>query len=246
MGTSKFALYAAETSKRTFVGDLLKYNKGVWTGDKTPISPDELFVAVMNSLTVGFVKWAGGKVVDDELGLVVDGYRPPHRNELGDLDSKTWEKENDGALKDPWQKATMLVFVRVGPPNEIFTFSTATTGGQSAIADLCEAHGRTTEGVGQYPVVELASDSYQHKVKSYGTVYVPVFRIVDSVDAAPFDALVAEERGGAAFMPANGSASIQIGSSAFGGPPLPPPVTEAPEGPAAPEGLDEISEETPF
>ena len=30
MGTSKFALYAAETSKRTFVGDLLKYNKGVW------------------------------------------------------------------------------------------------------------------------------------------------------------------------------------------------------------------------
>ena len=65
----------------------------------------------MNSLTVGFVKWAGGKVVDDELGLVVDGYRPPHRNELGDLDSKTWEKENDGALKDPWQKATMLVFV---------------------------------------------------------------------------------------------------------------------------------------
>ena len=73
-----------------------------------------------------------------------------------------------------------------------------------------------------------------------------MFRIVDSVDAAPFDAIVAEERGGAAFMPANGSASMQIGSSAFGGPPLPPPVTEAPEGPAAPEGLDEISEEIPF
>ena len=141
MRTSKFALYAAETSKRTFVGDLLKYNKGVWTGGKTPVPPDELFVAIMNALTVGFVKWGGGQVTDSEMGLVVDGYRPPHRNDLDDNDSTTWEKEDDGALKDPWQKATMLPFVRVDPPNEVFTFSTATVGGEGAIAVLCEAHG---------------------------------------------------------------------------------------------------------
>ena len=232
MGNSKFALYAAETSKRTFLGDLLKYNKGVWTGDKVPIPPEELFVAVMNSLTIGFVKWADGKVVDDELGLVVDGYRPPHRNELGDLDSTSWEKEKDGAHKDPWQKTTMLVFVSLNEPNDVKTFSTGSIGGEGAIAALCEAHGRTTEGVGQYPVLQLASDSYQHKIKSYGTVYVPVFKIVDNVDAAPFDAIVAEERGEAAFMPASVSASMQIGSSAFGGPPSPPETD--PEDPGHP------------
>ena len=119
MRTSKFALYAAETSKRTFVGDLLKYNKGVWTGGKVPVPPDELFVAIMNALTVGFVKWGGGKVTDSEMGLVVDGYRSPHRNDLDDNDSTTWEKEDDGALKDPWQKATMLPLVRVPAANDL-------------------------------------------------------------------------------------------------------------------------------
>jgi hypothetical protein len=191
----------------------------------------------MNALTVGVVKWGGGKVTDSEMGLVVDGYRPPHRNDLDDNDSTTWEKEDDGALKDPWQKATMLPFVRVDPPNEVFTFSTATVGGEGAIAVLCEAHGRTTEGVGQYPVVQFQSDSYLHKVKSYGKVFVPIFKIVDSVDAASFDAIIAQERGGAAFLPANGSASIQIGSSVFGGPPA-PLISEAPLHDRVPDGPD--------
>ena len=155
------------------------------------------------------------------LGLVADGFRPPHRNELDDLDTKTWEigerRHASGSVA-----ADDVAGVRIGWGRRmtIFTFAQSTTGGQSAIAALCEAHGRTTEDVGQYPVVDARRRTpTSTRIKSYGTGNVPVFKIVDSVDAAPFDAIVAEERGGAAFMPANGSASMQIGSSAFGGPP---------------------------
>ena len=86
-------------------------------------------------------------------------------------------------------------------PHELYTFSTTTVGGQSAIGDLCEAHARTTEGVGQYPVVTLGTGAYDHKIKSRGRVHVPVFRVVDCVEAGPFNAMVAEERGGAGFIP---------------------------------------------
>ena len=84
------------------------------------------------------------------------------------------------------------------------------------------------------------------RIASFGRVKVPVFKIVDSVDAAPFDAIVAEERGGAAFMPASVLGLDADRFKRFRRTAAPPPITEAPEGPAAPEGLDELSDEIPF
>ena len=176
--------------------------------NKDLISPDKRFVAVMDTLTVGYIKWVGGKPVDSRMGLVADGFRPVHRSELDDLDSKNWEVDENGDRIDPWQKTTLIVFVSPTAPHDLFTFTTSTEGGKGAIRDLCEAHARTTEGAGQYPVVTLGSDSYQHKDRTNGRVNVPVFKIVDCVEAGPFNALVAEARGGAGFIPTSPPALV--------------------------------------
>jgi hypothetical protein len=202
---SKFAQYAAERSKTMFLGTLIKFVKGEWQmgADRNLISPTQRFVAVMDTATTGHMKWLGGKSVDSRMGLIADEFRPVHRNELDDLDSKTWEVDENGDRVDPWQKTNLLVLVSPTAPHDLFTFSTSTEGGQSAIGDLCGAHGRTTEEAGQYPVVTLGLGGYLHKIKSRGWIKTPLFKIVDCVEASPFNAIVAEERGGAGFMPAS-------------------------------------------
>jgi hypothetical protein len=210
---SKFTQYAAEGPKRPFLGGLIKFVKGDWQmgPDKDLISSVRRFVVVMDSLTTGHIKWDDGKPVDSRMGLVADGFSAVHRAELDDFDSKTWEVDKRGDRVDPWQKTDLLVVASETAPYDLFTFSTTSVGGQDAIRDLCEAHGRTTEGVGQYPVVTFGSDSYQHKDPRVGRVDVPVFKVVDSVEAAPFNAIVAEARGGAGFIPTSPPALVTSG-----------------------------------
>ena len=182
MKTSRFALYAAARSQRMFLGDLLKYVKGDWERgpDRVPVPPGETFIAVMGTTTTGHLKWVDGKVVDHKMGLVADGFIPVPRRDLDDYDSKSWKVDNDGNLVDPWQLTTLLVLISQAEPHEVFTFSTPTEGGQSAVAELCDAHSRTTEGAGLYPVVMLGSGFYDHKIKSRGRIKYPVFEIVNA------------------------------------------------------------------
>ena len=191
MSISKFALYAAENSSCNFLGTLIKFNRGEWQMGKGKdlVSPDKRFVAVMDTATTGHIKWLGGKQVDSKMGLITDDFRPVHRNQLDDFDRATWEIAKNGDRIDPWQITTLLVLASPAAPHDLYTFTTNTKGGEGAIAVLCGAHGATTEKVGQYPVVTLDSDSYQHKEKTIGRVIFPVFEIVDCVEAAPFNAL---------------------------------------------------------
>ena len=240
MKTSRFAQYAAEGSKRMFVGTLIKCVKDEWQmgPDRDLISPTTRFVAVMSTLTVGHLKWVDNRQVDSRIGLVADGFRRAQRDELGDLDQKNWEADEYGDRKDPWQPTDLLVLVAPAPPHDLYTFSTSSVGGANALADLCGAHACTTEGVGQYPVVTLATGSYVHKIKSRGRIFFPVFKIVDSVEAAPFNALVAEARGGAGFIPTSppaleGPIAAAIAHQAPK-PPMPPmPPLPSDDGPPA-------------
>ena len=245
MKGSQFAQYGAEGAKRPFLGEPLKFTKSEWQigADKDLVSPDQRFVPIMKTLTAGHLKWGDGKPVDSRMGLVADGFRPLHRSELGDLDSEAWEVDERGDRADPWRRMDLIVLASASAPHALYSLSTSSVGGLGAIRDLCEAHARTTEGVGQYPVVTLDSDYYLHKNKSIGRVHVPVFNIVDCVEAEPFDAIVAGTRGGAGFMPASvaplaiadDSGPIPSGLDLWndnGAPPA-PPVTEEPEGPGA-------------
>ena len=256
MHTSRFAQYAAAGSNRMFVGMSLKFVKGEWQmgPDRDLISPNTRLVAVMPTLTVGWQKWVDGKSDDSRMGLVADGFRAPYRDELDDLDSEDWETDEYGKRIDPWQKTNLLVFVEPNEPHALFTFSTTSAGGQNAVYDLSGAYGRTIESIGQFPVVQLHSGSYDHKIKARGRIDYPIFKIVDRVEAAPFNAIVAEAHGGAAFIPtsppalttpATGSIAITSGRT----PPIPPTPPEPPpieryEGPE--DGADDLTEDIPF
>ena len=235
MKTSKFAQYAAEGSKRLL------------GADEALISSSLSFVAVMDTVTIGHIKWVGGKPVDHRMGLVADGFHAVHRNDLDDLDSKNWETDENGARIDPWQKTALLVLASPAAPHDLHTFSTSTVGGHGAVNDLCEAHAKTTEDLGQYPVVTLASDSYLHKDRKVGRVDVPVFKIVDCVEAGPFNAVVAEARGGAGFIPTSppalgtsriGPIAIGSGKASWGGPPWPHDDDGDDDGPLPPDPDD--------
>ena len=230
--TSKFSKYATDRSRRVFPGELLKFTKGVWEQglDRAPVSSAQTFVPVMNTLMEGHIKWAEGRPADAAMGLVADGFQPQDRNDLGDLDPELWEIGEDGKRQDPWQPTTLLVFVSAEAPHHIHTFSTSTIGGQSAVGDLCEAHARATEDAGQYPVVTLAVDFYEHRIKSYGRVKVPLFKLCGAVEAAPFDAIVAGARGGASFTPKSPALERSGIAVAIGRAPPAPPF----EGPPAP------------
>ena len=137
---------------------MLKFTKGVWEQglNRASVPSAKTFVAIMNTLMEGHIKWAEGRPVDAAMGLVADGFQPMERDDLGDLDPEEWEIDENKKRQDPWQSTTLLVFVSAEPPHEVYTFSTSTVGGQGAVGALCEAHARATEDAGQYPVVTLA------------------------------------------------------------------------------------------
>jgi hypothetical protein len=247
MNKSRFAHHVAKESKRTILGKLVRFIKGDWVEgpDKDLIPPGEGFVAIMDTSTIGFVKWGGGEIIDAKMGLVANGFCMPHRNELGDLDSEDWPVDKNGDRVDPWQATSLLVFASLGSPHDLYTFSTSSVGGRGAILDLEEIHSQTTEGAGEYPVVLLETDFYKHKDSTIGRVYVPVFKVVGAVDAGPFNAMIARTRGGAAFLPTSVRAPIAItgGDPAGDGAPA---YDEVPEGDRGVDPGDALGGDVPY
>jgi hypothetical protein len=99
----------------------------------------------------------------------------PKRRELGDVDRADWEVE-DGNPKDPWQPIMQLPLSPLDRIGELQVFSAIGGGGaRSAVADLCGIYDRSPRH-GLLPIIELGTSSYKHK--KYGTVHVPVLKLV--------------------------------------------------------------------
>jgi hypothetical protein len=194
---SPFAAYANARSPCKFDGQLLKFTKGEYLvgPDNVVLPVGTKVVAAMDTVAIGWERWWEGRVTASHMGLLVEGFIPPERRELGDHDSSCWEVDSDGSARDPWQFTNSVVFL---PPElgDVFTFTTTSTGGINAVADLCKAHDRGIRRQPRcYPVVSLESDSYQHKIKARGRIKIPRFRPVRYVDARPFDSALAVARG---------------------------------------------------
>jgi hypothetical protein len=186
MKTSRFAQYAAEGSKRMFLGALVKFVKGEWQEgpDRDLISPDQRFVVVMDSVTTGHFKWGGGKVIGSRMGLIADGFHPAHRNDLDDLDSATWEIDEYRNRVDPWQKTTLLVLVSADRATRSLYLHHGHGGrgerSRRPVRGACQGHRRRRTISGRDARFGL------HKIKSRGRIYVPIFKIVDCVEAPEF------------------------------------------------------------
>ncbi len=179
---------------RPYPGLLMKFNKGDWLigKDGDPLPAGTKFVAVMNLLSNGWQCWQNNEPVDTLMGLYADGFMPARRRELGDTDKSLWELGANKEPRDPSCFTNALPFVSLDL-KQVYTFTTSSSGGRTAVDDLCMDYGGTTPG--KYPVVSLESSSYMHSKREIGRVKVPVFRIVDRVEAAPYDRAVAQASG---------------------------------------------------
>jgi hypothetical protein len=140
-----------------------------------PMNNQKLACDPVDAMT-GYQKFEA-KVPVYQIGRVADGYQPPTREQLGDLDEEFWP---DG--KDPWTRIDLLPFYV--DSREVLLFSAANQGSRDAVAHLVaayinniEAH---SEDLNKVPLIELETDSYVNK---HGKkIFYPIFAIIDWIE----------------------------------------------------------------
>jgi hypothetical protein len=190
-----FTAYGEAATHRNIVGELLKFSKGDWLvgQDNEDFPVGTQFVANMNELLIGWIRWYDNKPTDHIMGKVVDRYQPPRRDELGDMDPAEWELDGDGKPRDPWQKSNYLLLKGM-QTGELFTFTTGSQGGRDAVGNMSKEYGAAMSGhKGEFPVVALGVRSYEHPNKSYGRIKTPELKIVGWVGQEVFAADLGEE-----------------------------------------------------
>lgn len=189
-----FAAYGESVAGSGFiVGELLKFSKGDWlAGQENREIPDGTkLIAVMDTLVVGWQRWENQRPVAYRMGLLIEEFIPPPREELGDNDPAMWECDDAGEPRDPWQLANYLQLVDPKNPEAVFTFTASSKGGLGAVAKLCREYARARDKEHreeQHPVVMLGTGSYAHRDRSFGRIKFPQFNIVSWVrksDLAP-------------------------------------------------------------
>lgn len=189
-GYDPYAAYGEATSSdanKLFIG--FKNGEYFYGQDKDEIPLGTKLIANMAGLRIGFRRWENQRPVEEVMGLLLDGFRLPARAELGFLDKSTWEIQDDGTPRDPWQLTNELSFRGLNSEDK-FVYSASSKSAIGAIGALCKAYGELyRQKPGQAPVVELGRDSYVHK--KHGKTYVPQFKLVswikEPVAAAPVD-----------------------------------------------------------
>jgi hypothetical protein len=162
---------------------LLKYVKGTWFIKDDAVPLGTRYVAFMDEMAVGFIKFIEEAAPEVHLGKVKFGKdQLPKRHDLGDVDQENWQVV-DGKAKDPYQPIMQLPLSPVERIGELVVFSAIGEGGaRSAVADLCAIYGRSPRN-GYLPIIEIGTSSYKHK--KHGTVHVPVLKLVSWHQPAP-------------------------------------------------------------
>jgi hypothetical protein len=171
-----FTEYADAIAPQFIIGDLLKFSKGdYYAGQNNTLVPaGTMFTVNMDELMAGWVRWWDGKPTDHVMVRVADHISPKKRIELGDSDEGQWETDVKGERRDPWQFTNYLPMMN--EKGELFTFTTGSRGGISAIAGLARRyanHRRRHPDV--FPLIALGVDSYQHPNREFGRIKFPVF-----------------------------------------------------------------------
>jgi len=184
-----FTAYGEQASQKSIVGQLLKFSKGDFLAgqdnDEVPVGTQ--FIANMDEMLVGWIRWEENKPTDQIMGKVSLGYQAPRRNELGDTDQTQWEVDDQGKSRDPWQFTNYLLLKGDGD-GELYTFTTSSKGGLSALGEFTRAYGKAmAQHPTEYPVIAVGVDSYDHPNRSYGRIKVPTFKITGWVSKAVFE-----------------------------------------------------------
>lgn len=190
-----FEAYSESVNSNRIVGDLLKFNKGDWLvgQDNDELKLGTKLVAAVEEVMVGYLKWEESKVVDMRMGKVKDGFVMPARRDLGDVEQGTWDIDDQGKPRDPWQMTSYLI-LKAAEGQDLYTYAPSSAGGRNVVAALCGEYGKhSRQKPDEFPIVELSVDSYMHKVKSYGRIKVPVLSIIGWISKAATMAAIAGE-----------------------------------------------------
>jgi len=188
-----FESYGDQVSTKFLVGTLLKFNKGDWlTGDNdSEVEVGTRFVANMNQLMIGWIKWVDNRPDQQIMGALADNFQAPRRNTLGDEDEDEWELDTQGRPRDPWQFSNYLVLKEPGEDaseENLYTFATSSKGGIGAIGELCKKYGKEMRiRPDEYPIVEIGVHKYKHSNPEFGIIKTPTFTIVGWEKKSLFD-----------------------------------------------------------
>jgi hypothetical protein len=174
------AEFAKDIAPSLFDGRLLKFHKGAYLAGKEEedIAIGTQLVMAIDSLQHGWVKWDDitNKPKVQRMGLVIEGYRAPPREDLDDVDPKQWPVRGNDVPTDPWQR-TVYVVMRDpkanGDDEGVYTLVLSSWGGRRAIQDVCK---QAVRHPNENPVISLEADKYTHT--KYGLVKTPVLKIV--------------------------------------------------------------------
>jgi hypothetical protein len=120
-----------------------------------------------------WVKFAGGKLVDQKIYRTAEGeLAPVDREEFGlDLDPRDWPRDGSGKQKDPWSREVYLPMKNVAD-KELVAFKATGKGAISEIGVFVGMYASADRG-GKVPVMEIKSRSFV--ADTGNTVHVPVF-----------------------------------------------------------------------
>ncbi|MDI2073897.1 hypothetical protein ABIF68_003666 [Bradyrhizobium japonicum] len=187
-----FQAFADAIAPQHIVGKLLKFSKGDWlAGENSEPVKQKTFIVGMHALATGWVRWENFKPIEHAMVIVSSGLQWPRRHELGDNDPSTWEIDDRGQKKDPWQFTSYVPMV-VADDGEVFTLAASSKGARDAIGKLTRTYAAHRRRVlGELPVVGLASDGYQHPNRAYGYIKTPVILVTGWAAASRFNETMA-------------------------------------------------------
>src|SRR5262249_39014702 len=111
-GRTPREVYLDEVAPAAIVGRLIKFTREgmfVTADDEAEITDTTDFVALCDQTLVGWLKFNDDAPPDRAMGLLYDGFVPPPRSQLGDLDRAKWPMGLSGAPEDPWRHQMYLV-----------------------------------------------------------------------------------------------------------------------------------------
>jgi type II secretory pathway pseudopilin PulG len=168
-----WSIAAVENNARVIRGSILTFSDWHWhiRGDSAHIDGRKLVAIGTQAL---WQKWENGKPAEHILRE--PDKQLPERDELGDTDATAWETGPGGAPKDPWSN-TRLVYLLDPETAELFTFSTSSWGGRSAVSELGDQIMRMRCGKPDaVPLVELCASPM---VTKFGRKSKPHLKVIN-------------------------------------------------------------------
>src|SRR5262245_19496941 len=177
-GSSPVGAYLAQHAVGTS-GTFIKFAKdGVYRkqADDVQIPAGTEVAVVYEEIRVGWIKFGEkGQQPERKMGPVFDGFVPPSRGELGDLDESQWEIGLSGKPTDPWQ-FQVLVPMHDTKNGEMYIFGTTSVNGRRECDKLISACARMQKSEPDfYPVVKLDVSGFEHRDRRIGWLRSPCF-----------------------------------------------------------------------